>query len=204
MRLVPNRFSRRKRFDDLAEEMRLHLEERVEELRREGLSHQEAERRARVAFGNVVLVEARSREVWQWPSLESIWSDVRFATRQLRRSPGFTFAAVMTLALAIGANAVVFSILNAFLLRPLNVRDANNLYELQHGNETSSYQSYPDYLDLRDRNRSFESVVAYSVDEVGLSAGGDPSEVWLEETTGNYFDALGLKPYLGAVLSCFG
>jgi predicted permease len=190
-------FRRKKAFDDLSEEMRLHIDERIEQLEREGLSRPEAERRARIAFGNVELVQERSREVWQWPTLDSICSDVRFAMRQLRRSPGFTFAAIVTLALAIGANAVVFSILNAFLLRPLNVAHPERLFQLQHGDEASAYQSYPDYLDLRDRNHSFDSLMAYTVDEVGLEAGGDPTEVWVEEATGNYFDGLGLKPFLG-------
>lgn len=194
---IPSIFRRRTLFNELSEEMQSHLEEREEQLLREGLSPQEASRQACIAFGNLALVEERSREIWSLPTLESIWSDVRFALRQLRRSPGFTVAAVLTLALAIGANAVVFSILNAFLLRPLDVRQPDRLYELQHGAETSSYQSYPDYLDLRDRNRSFESLIAYGVDEVGLEAGGDPSEAWVVETTGNYFDALGLRPYLG-------
>jgi predicted permease len=197
MSWIPGIFRRRKLYDDLSEEMRLHIEEHVEQLKREGLSAQEAERQARISFGNLALVEERSREVWQWPTLESIWSDVRFALRQLRRSPGFTIAAILTLALAIGANAVVFSILNAFLLRPLNVSKPESLYQLQHGYETSAYQSYPDYLDLRDRNRSFDSLVAYTLDEAGLDAGGDPTEVWVEEASGNYFDALGIQPYLG-------
>ncbi len=131
-----------------------HIEEHVEQLKREGMSPREAERQARISFGNLALVEERSREVWQWPTLESIWSDVRFALRQLRRSPGFTIAAVLTLALAIGANAVVFSILNAFLLRPLNVARPESLYQLQHGYEASAYQSYPDYLDLRKSRRT--------------------------------------------------
>src|ERR1700691_6341978 len=134
MNWIPNIFRRRKLYDDLSEEMRLHLEERVEQLMGEGMSAREAERQARIAFGNQTLVAERSREVWQWPTLESIWADVRFALRQLRRSPGFTIAAVLTLALAIGANAVVFSILNAFLLRPLNVARPESLYQLQHGN----------------------------------------------------------------------
>ncbi len=197
MNWIPDVFRRRRLLDDLSEEVRLHLEERVEQLKSEGISPQEAERQARIAFGNPALVEERSREVWQWPTLESIWNDVRFALRQLRRSPGFTIAAVLTLALAIGANAVVFSILNAFLLRPLNVRQPQRLFELQHGNETSSYQSYPDYSDLRDHNRTLDGMIAYGVDEVGLEAGGDPTEVWVVEATGNYFDVLGLKPYLG-------
>jgi predicted permease len=197
MSWIPGIFRRRKLYDDLSEEMRLHIEEHVEHLKREGLSPQEAKRQARISFGNLALVEERSREVWQWPTLESVWSDVRFALRQLRRSPGFTIAAVLTLALAIGANAVVFSILNAFLLRPLNVSRPESLYQLQHGYEASAYQSYPDYIDLRDRNRSFDDLVAYTIDEVGLDAGGDPTEVWAEEASGNYFDALGIQPYLG-------
>jgi predicted permease len=197
MNWIPNIFRRRKLYDDLSEEIRLHIEERAEQLIREGMSRNEAEQAARRAFGNQTLLEERSREVWQWPTLESIGADVRFALRQLRRSPGFTVAAVLTLALAIGANAVVFSVLDAFLLRPLNVARPSSLYELQHGNEISNYQSYPDYLDLRDRNRSFDDLVAYTADEVGLESGGDPAEVWIEEASGNYFDALGLQPYLG-------
>jgi predicted permease len=194
---IPQIFRRSKLYNDLSEEIRLHIEERTEQLIREGVRAEEAERRARVAFGNPTLLEERSRAIWQWPTLDSVLGDVRFALRQLRRSPGFTFAATLTLALAIGANAVVFSILNAFLLRPLKVANPERLYQLQHGDEASAYQSYPDYLDLRDRNRSFDALMAYTVDEVGLEAGGDPTEIWVEEATGNYFDALGLKPYLG-------
>jgi predicted permease len=198
MNWIPGFFRRRQHCNDLSEEMHLHIEERAEQLKREGLSAEEAERQARIAFGNPTVMEERSREVWQWPTLESIEADVRFALRQLRRSPGFTVAAVLTLALAIGANAVVFSVLNAFLLRPLPVARPGSLYQLQHGNEASSYQSYPDYVDLRDRNHSFDNLMAFTADEVGLDTGeGDPAEVWIEEATGNYFDGLGLQPYLG-------
>ncbi|MGA7109670.1 MAG: ABC transporter permease [Terracidiphilus sp.] len=194
---IPQVFRRSRIYNDLSEEIRLHIEERTEQLIREGVNEEEAQRQARVAFGNPTLLEQRSREIWQWPTLELISGDIRFAMRQLRRSPGFTFAAILTLALAIGANAVVFSILNAFLLRPLKVSHPERLFQLQHGDEASAYQSYPDYIDLRNRNRSFDALVAYTVDEVGLESGGDPTEVWVEEATGNYFDALGLKPYLG-------
>ena len=190
--LILRIFRRHNAVGDLSEELRLHIEERTEQLQREGLNVQQAARQARIAFGNVALVEERSREVWQWPTLESIWGDIRFASRQLRRSQGFTFAAVLTLALAIGANAVVFSILNAFLLRPLQVAHPEKLYQLQHGDEASAYESYPDYADLGARNRSFDTLMAYTVDEVGLEAGGDPLEVWVEEASGNYFDGLGL------------
>lgn len=84
---VPGSFRRRKLFDDLSEEMRLHLEERIEHLIGEGLSPQEARRQARVAFGNLTTIEERSHEVWQWPTIESMWADVRFAFRQLRNAP---------------------------------------------------------------------------------------------------------------------
>ena len=124
--------------------------------------------------------------MWQWPTLESIWADVRFALRQLRRSPGFTIAAVLTLALAIGANAVVFGVLNGLILRPLNVPQAKSLYTIEHGGEKTTGQSYPDYLDLRDRNRSFDGLAAFTLGQAGLDTGKDPSSVWatkLLETT---------------------
>jgi predicted permease len=197
MNWIPTIIQRRELFDDLSEEMQLHLEERVEYLQREGLSQTEAERQARIAFGNLALAKERSRAVWQWPKMATVWADVRFAHRQLRRSPGFTVAAIVTLALAIGANAVVFSVMNAFLLRPLNVPQPQTLYALQHGEAPDGSLSYPDYLDLRDRNRSFNGLMAYNFASTVLDTGNNPSNVWVQEASGNYFDALGLHPYLG-------
>jgi MacB-like periplasmic core domain len=130
----------------------------------------------------------------------TILQDLRFAIRRLRKSPGFVIAAVLTLALAIGANAVVFSLLNGLLLRPLSVPRAQSLYAIQRGNETYIVQSYPDYLDLRDRNRSFDGLAAYTIAQAGLDTGKNPSSVWLYEVSGNYFDALGIEPYLGRSL----
>jgi predicted permease len=127
--------------------------------------------------------------------------DIRLALRQLRRAPGFAVTAVLTLALAIGANAIVFSVLNALILRPLNVPQPETLFMLEraYGSDTTPSESYPDYRDLRDRNRSFDSLVLYNImGGVGLDTGhGDPSVVWPYTVSGNYFDALGIQPYLG-------
>ena len=194
---IPQIFRRRKFYEDLSEEIRLHIEERTEQLMREGMSAEEAARAARRAFGNRTLLEERSREVWQWPTLESIGADLRFAARQLRRSPGFAVIAIATLALAIGANAVVFAVLNGLFLRPLNVPHGESLYALQRGNDAYIAQSYPDYLDLRDRNRSFDGLAAYNISQVALDTGKNPASVWGYETSGNYFDVLGIQPYLG-------
>jgi predicted permease len=122
--------------------------------------------------------------------------DLRYALRQLRKSPGFTFAAVFTLAMAIGANAVVFGVMNALILRPLNVPQAENLYGTENG-DGSGFQSYPNYVDLRDRNRSFDGLAAFKFAFVGLDTGKDPSLAAGFATTGNYFDVLRIQPYLG-------
>src|SRR5579863_2526426 len=197
MNWLPGMFRRREQIDDLSEEMRLHLEERVEQLKGEGLGAEEAERQARVAFGNLALVEERSREVWQWPTLESIHADVRFALRQLRRSPGFVCAAIATLALAISANTLVFGVMDALVLRPLNVPAGRDIHVVGYTHSIWGYQSYPNYLDLRDRNRSFDGLAADNIAQAGLDTGKNPSSAWLIEATGNYFDVLGLQPYLG-------
>ena len=109
--------------------------------------------------------------------------------------------AILTLALAIGANALVFSVMNALILRPLNVPQAESLYAIERPNGSSPveavFESYPNYLDLRDRNRSFDGLAAYDVASAGLDTGGDPARVWVEETSGNYFDVLGIRPFLG-------
>jgi predicted permease len=129
--------------------------------------------------------------------MQTLWQDLRFGVRMVMTKPGFTAVAVLTLAMAIGANAVVFSVLNALILHPLHVPQAETLYGIQHGNEASSYQSYPDYLDLRDRNRSFDGLAAYDAAQVGLDNGENPSRVWIILASGNYFDVLRLQPFLG-------
>jgi len=122
--------------------------------------------------------------------------DIRYALRQLRKSPGFTIAAVLTLALGIGANAVVFSLLNELVLRPLNVPGGQNLYQIERA-EGEPSESYPDYVDLSDRNRSFDGLIAYEMSTAGLDSDGRTAPIWLYTASGNYFDVLGVQPSMG-------
>jgi len=123
--------------------------------------------------------------------------DVRYAVRQLRKSPAFTISALLTLAMAIGANAVVFSVMNGLILRPLNVPEAQSLYAVERSGDKGTDQSYLNYLDMRDRNQGFEDLATYSIPQVALDTGEGPSAVWGVEASGNYFDALHVHPYLG-------
>src|SRR5215469_11361194 len=128
-------------------------------------------------------------------------TDAKVALRQLRKSPGFAITAVLTLALGIGANAIVFSVLNAIVLHPLNVPRSQSLYMVQRvvRDEPSPSQSYPDYLDLREHNHSFESLTTYDITgAAGLdTGGGNPTVVWPYLVAGSYFDTIGIHPYLG-------
>ena len=129
--------------------------------------------------------------------MTNLVQDVQYASRQLRKSPGFSIAAVFTLAMAIGANAVVFSVLNGLILKPLNVPDAKSLYLIQHASDNSTPQSYLDYVDLRDRNHSFDGLTGYGITQVSLNAGEGPSLIWGLEASSDYFDTLRIQPYLG-------
>ena len=128
--------------------------------------------------------------------MNNLLQDLRFTMRQLRKSPGFALTALLTLALAIGANAVVFGIFNGMILRPLDVPQAESLYGTEYGNNPG-WQSYPNYLDLRDRNRSFDGLAAFSFVFPGFDTGKDPSGSSGYTTSGNYFDVLRIQPYLG-------
>jgi predicted permease len=129
--------------------------------------------------------------------MTTLLQDLRFSLRQLRKAPGFTLTAVLTLAMAICANAVVFSVLNGLVLRPLDVPQSQSLYGIELASDKDSSQSYPNYLDLRSRNHSFDGLAAYGFAEMALNTGEGPSRVWGVEASGNYFDALRIRPYLG-------
>ena len=186
--------------DDMEEELRSHIQHRADDLERSGVNPVEAERRARVEFGGRDRYKEECREAIGGNFIDTLIRDTRFSVRVLRKSPGFTIVAVLTLALAIGANAVVFGILNGLILRPLDVPQAQSLYEIQR-ERGWGYQSYPDYIDMRDRNRSFDGLAAYTIAPVGVDTGNNPSRAWVYEVSGNYFDVLGLQPHLGHFFS---
>src|ERR1044071_5271613 len=142
----------------LEEELRSHIQLRADDLARTGLNRTEAERRARIEFGGHERIKEDCHEELGGRFIEGLIQDVRFSLRLLRKSPGFTLIAVVTMALAIGANAVVFGVLNGVILHPLNLPQEESLYAVQRGIDNEPAESYPDYLDLRDRNRSFDGL----------------------------------------------
>jgi MacB-like periplasmic core domain len=189
--------TKRAQDERISEEIENHIAMQTAENLRAGLSAVEARRQAILKFGGREAIKEDYRSQRGLVFFDNLARDLRLAVRMLRKSPGFTAVAVVTLAMAIGANAVVFGVLNALILHPLHVPQAESLYGIQHGNDALSYQSYPDYLDLRDRNRSFDDIAAYDAAQVGLDAGGDPSRAWIFLASGNYFDVLRLQPFLG-------
>ncbi len=132
--------------------------------------------------------------------MSALFQDLRYAIRQLRQSPGFALTAIVTLALGIGANVVVFSVLNSLLLRPMNFPDANQVFTVQPDVQGDLNLSYPDYRDLRDRNTTFSALAADRLARVGLETSSGAQPVWGYEVSGNYFGMLGVGPYLGRLM----
>jgi hypothetical protein len=154
-------FHRSQAAADMEEEVRSHIQHRADDLERSGLSRAEAERRARLEFGGRERIEEECHEALGGNFLDTLLQDLRFAFRLLRKSPSFAAVAVVSLALTIGANSVVFGVMNALVLRPLNVPQAESLSGTAYGDDTG-FQSYPNYVDLRDRNRSFDGLAAFN------------------------------------------
>ena len=182
---------------ELEEELRSHIQHRADDLERSGVTRFAAERRARIEFGSYQRFREECHEAAGGGLVESLGQDLCFALRVLRKSPSFTTIAILTLALGIGANSVAFSLMNALILRPLDVPHAQSLYSIERGQQKDPAQSYPDYRDLRDRTRSFDGIVAYTITRVGLSTDGNATGAWLYLVSGNYFDVLDVRPYLG-------
>jgi predicted permease len=185
---------------ELEEELASHLRMSEQDRQDRGESKQQAEQSARREFGNVALVEHVTRDQWRGRWLDEFVQDLRFAVRTLRKSPGFTAIAILTLALGIGANTALFSVVNGVLLNPLPYPRPEQLVTVC--NETAAsletWLSYPDTRDLMRDNRSFSSLAAYeSVISANLLGQGDPERVSVTEVSANFFPTLGTSPILG-------
>jgi putative ABC transport system permease protein len=195
----------RKRNADLERELQSDLELEEEEQRENGLSPEEARDAARRAFGNPTLIREQVHEALGWRLFERVWRDTRYALRQMRKSPGFTTAVGLMLALGIGANASVFSVLNAVVLRPLEFPNANRLVEitsLKDGRPVGT--SPPDVKDFAAQSRTFEKMAVYDEWRKNVSAsprGEDAQELLVGLAPRELFEALGVQPLLGRLFT---
>src|SRR5215813_1567733 len=174
-------FSRCRRYDEIAESIRDHLEEKIEDLMEDGLSREEATHKAHREFGNVTLIEERSREVWQWPRLETLFQDLRFGVRMLLKNKSFTAVAILSLALGIGANTAIFQLLDAVRLRMLPVKAPQELAEVRladmrgarGGVHRSSSVTNLIWEQIRERQQAFSGIFAWGMDRINLATGGE-------------------------------
>jgi macrolide transport system ATP-binding/permease protein len=184
---------------DLERELRSDLELEEQEQRESGASPEEARYAARRAFGNAALIKQQTREAWGWAPLERFVQDLRYAWRQLQKSPGFTFTALCTLALGIGASMAIFGFVDAALLQPLPYANPSRIMSVNESNIESPRWplSYPDFLDWRRMNKSFSSLDIYSGTGYLLRNGSATEPVQGERVSGSFFMTLGVHPLLG-------
>jgi predicted permease len=198
---IANLFRRSRVDREIDDELRAHIEMRTEDNIRAGMPAEEARRDALLRFGNRVTtkehVAAADTELW----IASLARDLRYAFRRLRRSPGFALTAIVTLALGIGANVVVLGVVNAVVLKPLDVPNPSRLYNVVHGEAGSDNQSYPDYLDYKTRTTTFADMAAYRFTEGSLLSGGHAEKIFVNEVSGNFFSLLGVQPALGRLFT---
>lgn len=185
-------FIHKKRVErDLDDEIHFYLETLTQQGVAAGLSEQEARRVARLELGSVGSVKDAVRDVRTGAMMERIWQDCRYAIRALRKTPGFTAAAVFVLALGIGANSAVFSLINALLLQPLAVTKPERLTGLysRDTKHPDSYRafSYPNYVDIRDNNPAFSSLMAHQLALVGVKDGDNTRRDFADIVSSNYF-----------------
>ncbi len=192
--------------DDLAEEIRQHIAERTEALIAQGRNPEEAAHEARRAFGNPTLARERSVEIWQWRWLENLWADLRFAIHQLAKSPGYTLTAILTLAIGIGANAAIFSLIDDVMLRSLPVPHPEQLVEVGFRSPAVprfiNGQSIPAFTDLRTHTVSLSDLSLWGEDMISIPDDrGTFRSIGGSLVTGNALSVLGVRPYLGRVLT---
>jgi predicted permease len=203
-------FSRRRIFGALSEEIREHLEEKIEELVADGMPRKEATAAARRAFGNVTLTEEDSRSAWRWPSVEDLLADVRYGLRALRRNPAFTAISLLTIAIGIGANAAVFSVVNSVLLKPLNYPRSHELVALHQiapgaaglaDFENGLLLSPSMYFTYAEQNRTFQSLGVWVPGTANVTGLAEPEQVRTIEVSDGVLQVLASPPEVGRWLS---
>src|SRR5215510_6948941 len=197
-------YVRRDRFDrELEEEMRFHLEMKAEENLTSEISQEEARYAAQRQFGNQTLLREASRDMWSFRSLETLAQDMRYGLRMMARNPGFTAVAVFTLALGIGANTAIFSVVNGALLKPLPYEESERLVFVaeQAASGEQGAISYPNFIDWRAQNRAFEHIGVFNSWGYTLTVGGEAERVVAGQVTADLFAALRVNAAVGRVIT---
>jgi predicted permease len=197
---------RRSRMEsEMDAELRFHIETRVEDLVREGVSSEEAMRRARIEFGGIERVKEEGREARGARLLDELVQDLRYGARMFRKSPGFTAVAVLTLALGIGANTAIFSVVNAVLLSPLPYASAHRLMLVKETLPNLSAEPFnvsgPDIAEIQKLNHVFDGVGGFRVWTYEFSGRGEPARVTANRISSDLFDVLGVQPVVGRVFT---
>ena len=207
---LPRLFGRSRRYSDIDVSISEHIQERADELEAEGIPRKQAEQTARREFGNVALVQQRSREQWQWRLLESLLGDLKFTLRRLRKSPGFAATVLLTLAIGMGANTAVFSVVDGVLLKPLPYPQANQLVALWLdapgapglANFENGLRLSPSmYFTFAEHNRSFQSLGVWAPSTANVTGLAQPEEVHTALVTDGILQTLNVPAALGRWLS---
>ena len=202
LRSLAGMLLRRDRFEhEMRNEVRFHLDARTEDLMRTGLDRAEAARRARLEFGAVDAIKDDCREARGVRWLDELSGDVRYAARLMAKAPGFTAAAILSLALGIGANTAIFSVVNAVLLQPLPYREPAKLVRVYSEFPTMDLRKFwisvPEFLDIQKEGKSWESIGAWYLDGSNVGTVSEPIRVTSANVTGSLLDALGVQPARG-------
>jgi predicted permease len=194
---------RKRRDEDFAAEIEAHVRLEADQLMAQGIPAHEAESAARRAFGNTTRAQERFYESARWLWLDELRQDIRFGIRVLWKARSFVVAAALTIALGVGANTAVFSLMDAVLLRSLPVEKPKELIFLGMAGTAgpSGPPPYPCFVRLREEAKSLTGLAAFAIDEFRLEIGGVPEQVMGQAASGNYFELLGVKPLLGRVLT---
>jgi predicted permease len=206
-------FSRQRIYGDLSEEIREHLEEKVEELRAAGMSREDAAATARREFGNIMLSEQDGRDAWRWPRVEDFMQDTRYALRMLGKAPGFTTVAILTLAIGIGANTAIFTVVNSVLLKPLNYPQSEQLVSLHQiapgaaglaDFESGLHLSPSMYFTYAEQNGTFQSLGVWDTGTANVTGLGEPEQVRTVNVSDGGLQTLGVPPVAGRWFSKTG